>query len=93
MITDAFRLQLGRILKMFNGSLMPCIFPTAWKEGTIIPLPKMSIPKTASDMHPIALLPLPGNIDMAVWYLYFWNDYIYRWKATFLVIIMVLMKL
>ena len=61
-IIDAFYSQLARVVRMYNGSLTRCTFPTSWKEGTIIPLPKVSIPKTAGNMRPIALLPLPGKI-------------------------------
>ena len=61
-IIDAFKTQLDRILKLHNGSLTRSIFPIKWKEGTVIPLPKVPIPKTASDMRPISLLPLPGKI-------------------------------
>ena len=61
-IIDAFKTQLDRILKLYNGSLTRCIFPIKWKEGTVIPLPKVPIPKTASDMRPISLLPSSGNI-------------------------------
>ena len=61
-IIDAFTAQLDRVLKLYNGSLTRCIFPTPWKEGTVIPLPKISIPKTALDLRPISLLPLSGKI-------------------------------
>ena len=61
-VVDAFKSQMDRVLKMYNGSLTRCMFPSLWKEGTIIPLPKVSNPKSACDMHPIALLPLPGKI-------------------------------
>ena len=61
-IIDAFKSQLNRIVRLYNGSLTRCIFPACWKRGTIVPLPKVSNPKTANDMRPIALLPLPGKI-------------------------------
>ena len=61
-IIDAFKSQLVRVVRMYNGSLTRCSFPTSWKEGTIIPLAKTSAPQTAGDMRPIALLPLPGKI-------------------------------
>ena len=61
-LIDAFKSQLERMTRLYNGSLTRCIFPTRWKEGTIIPLPKISNPRTASDMRPIALLPIPGKI-------------------------------
>ena len=55
-IIDAFKAQLDRITRLYNGSLTRCIFPTRWKKGTVVPLPKINIPKTASDMRPISLL-------------------------------------
>ena len=61
-VVDAFNSQLIRTIRLYNGSVMRCIFPLSWKEGTIIPLTKVSNPKTASDMRPLALLPLPGKI-------------------------------
>ena len=61
-VIDAFRKQLERILQIYNGSLTHCMFPSSWKNGTVVPLPKISIPKKATDMRPISLLPLPGKI-------------------------------
>ena len=61
-IIDAFKSQLPRLVKLYNGSLTRCSFPAGWKRGTIIPLPKISNPNAANDMRPIALLPLPGKI-------------------------------
>ena len=34
----------------------------SWKRSTVIPWAKVNVPKTASDMRPISLLPLPGKI-------------------------------
>ena len=61
-IIDAYKGQLPRIIRLYNGSLTRCIFPRKWKKGTVVPLPKVNIPKTASDLRPISLLPLPGKI-------------------------------
>ena len=61
-IIDACLANLDRFAKMYNGSLTHCVFPEKWKYSTVIPLPKVSNPKTASDMRPISLLPLPGKI-------------------------------
>ena len=51
-----------RFAKLYNGSLTHCVFPDKWKYSTVIPLPKIPNPKTASDMRPVSLLPLPGKI-------------------------------
>ena len=61
-IIDACLSHLDRFVKMYNGSLTHCIFPDKWKYSNVIPLPKVPNPKTASDMRPISLLPLPGKI-------------------------------
>ena len=59
-IIHAFYSQINRVMKMYNGSLTLCTFPMKWKRALVVPLPKISNPKTASDMRPISLLPLPG---------------------------------
>ena len=47
---------------MFNSSLFLSIFPKAWKLSTIVPLPKVPHPRSASDLRPVALTPLPGKL-------------------------------
>ena len=61
-IVDACISEIDRFVKLYNGSLTHCIFPMKWKYSTVIPLSKVTNPKTASDMRPISLLPLPGKI-------------------------------
>ena len=61
-VVHAFINQIGRITKMYNGSLTLCTFPRKWKKAMVVPLPKVASPKTVSDMRPISLLPLPGKI-------------------------------
>ena len=61
-VVHAFQNQIERVTKMYNGSLTLCTFPRKWKKAMIIPLAKVSNPKTVSDMRPISLLPLPGKI-------------------------------
>ena len=58
----AFISNISRITKIFNRSLSQSIFPHSWKLSTIVPLPKVSHPKSASDMRPVALTPLPGKL-------------------------------
>ena len=41
---------------------MQSIFPSSWKLSTIVPLPKIPHPSTASDLRPVALTPLPGKL-------------------------------
>ena len=61
-LVHAFKNQEQRIVKMYNGSLTLCTFPDRWKKATVVPLPKIANPKTASDMRPISLLPFPGKL-------------------------------
>ena len=61
-LVHAFKHQRERTVKMYNGSLTQCTFPSKWKRATIVPLPKITKPRTVSDMRPISLLPLPGKI-------------------------------
>ena len=61
-LVHAFQSQLTRVVKMYNGSLTLCAVPDEWKVATIVPLPKVNNPRTASDMRPISLLPFPGKI-------------------------------
>ena len=61
-IVHALHNQITRVTRMYNGSLTLCTFPVKWKQAIIVPLPKVSNPKTVSDMRPISLLPLPGKI-------------------------------
>ena len=61
-LKHAFVNCIGRITKVFNSSLTTCIFPEVWKLSTIIPLPKVPRPKTATDLRPVALTPLPGKL-------------------------------
>ena len=61
-LIHAYRCQAERVVSMYNGSLTQCTFLNAWKRATIVPLPKVSNPKTVSDMRPISLLPFPGKV-------------------------------
>ena len=37
-------------------------FPKLWRRATIVPIPKVTIPKEVGDLRPIALTSLPGKI-------------------------------
>ena len=54
--------NIDMVTKIFNSSLMQSIFPSSWKLSTIVPLPKIPHPSTASDLRPVALTPLPGKL-------------------------------
>ena len=61
-LKDAFTMNIHKITKIFNSSLSFSIFPQQWKLSTIVPLPKVSHPTSASDLRPVALTPLPGKL-------------------------------
>ena len=62
MLKHAFLANIRKITKLFNASLRHSSFPQKWKLSTIIPLPKVPLPKTASDLRPVALTPVPGKL-------------------------------
>ena len=61
-LVHAYKNQLQRIVKMYNGSLTLCTFPDKWKKAIVVPLPKVNNPKTISELRPISLLPFPGKL-------------------------------
>ena len=61
-LKDVFLAYVGRLTKIFNMSYLLTIFPKKWKMSTIVPLPKVTNPKYASDLRPVALTPLPGKL-------------------------------
>ena len=50
------------ILYMINTSIMTNQFLDAWKQATIIPIPKITNPSDAGELRPIALLPIIGKL-------------------------------
>ena len=61
-LNHTFLDNMDMVTKIFNSSLMQSIFPSSWKLSTIVPLPKIPHPSTASDLRPVALTPLPGKL-------------------------------
>jgi len=50
------RFSLSYIIHhMFELSLRTCMYPTLWKIGEIIPLPKKAIPQCDNDLRPVTL--------------------------------------
>jgi hypothetical protein len=48
---------------IFNSSLRQCAFPSMWKRANIVPIPKITAPKSiASDFRPISLTPTISKI-------------------------------
>ena len=50
------------ITYIINYAIIIGDVPEEWKVATVIPIPKVLNPKTASDLRPISLLPIPGKI-------------------------------
>ena len=61
-LKDALLGNIERATTIFNSSLSLSVFPKAWKLSTIVPLPKVPHPTSASDLRPVALTPLPGKL-------------------------------
>ena len=58
----SMRILIKEFTHLFNCAINQGIFPDAWKEATITPIPKIANPKTCGDLRPISILPLPGRI-------------------------------
>ena len=61
-LRDALTALQNKFLKILNISAKFSKFPSAWKFGTIIPLPKKANSENVTDLRPISLLPVPGKI-------------------------------
>ena len=57
-----FQILNEKLLVIMNKSLFQGYFPVKWRCTTLVPIPKVSIPKEIGDLRPIALTPLPGKI-------------------------------
>ncbi|XP_025830422.1 uncharacterized protein LOC112904505 [Agrilus planipennis] len=51
-----------QLTHIINQSLTTAIFPSAWKKGLTVPLPKVSSPTSLSELRPITLLPFVSKI-------------------------------
>ena len=47
---------------MFNISVESSVFPSAWKDALVIPIPKTGNLSQVKNYRPISLLPLPGKL-------------------------------
>ena len=61
-LKDVFQSKLAEITWLFNCSLQTSIFSSSWKLSSIVSLPKVNNPTSASELRPVALTPLPGKI-------------------------------
>ena len=61
-LKDAFLYLLPQLTHLFNCSLGTNIFPTEWKYGKVVPIPKTKQKRYVTNWRPICLLSLPGKI-------------------------------
>ena len=57
-----FTILAPQVTFMLNLSMKSAIFPQAWKEALVIPIPKGGNLTQVKNYRPISLLPLPGKI-------------------------------
>ena len=62
LIKEAFTILIPQVTHMFNLTLATSIFPMAWKEALVIPIPKTGNLTLAKNYRPISLLPIPGKL-------------------------------
>ena len=61
-IKKCFNILNVQLLVIMNKSLFQGYFPKGWRKATVVPIPKVPIPKEIGDLIPIALTPLPGKL-------------------------------
>ena len=61
-IKEVFTILASQVTYMMNISIKSGIFPSAWKKGLVIPIPKGGNQSQVQNYRPISLLPLPGKI-------------------------------
>ena len=61
-VKETFTVLIKQITHLMNISVQSSIFPTAWKDALVIPIPKSGNLNLVQNYRPISLLPLPGKI-------------------------------
>ena len=61
-VKEAFKSLTPEITFMMNLSIRTAVYPNAWKEALVIPIPKSGNLTQVQNYRPISLLPLPGKI-------------------------------
>ena len=62
LLKDAFIILLTQLTHLFNCSLGTNIFPSVWKFGKVVPIPKTKDKQYVSNWRPISLLSLSGKL-------------------------------
>ena len=58
----AFKTLIPTLTNILNLSITTSEFPDAWKNATVVPIPKAGDKSKVGNYRPISLLPLPGKI-------------------------------
>ena len=61
-LKEAFQILIKEITFMFNLSIRSSLFPDAWKQALVVPIPKSGNLSLVHNYRPISLLLLPGKI-------------------------------
>ena len=61
-VKEAFTFLIAQVTYMFNLSLATSVFPKAWNEALVIPIPKTGNLTQVKNYRPISLLPIPGKL-------------------------------
>ena len=61
-IKEVFNILLPKITFLFQLSARTSIFPAAWKEALVIPIPKSGDLTRVKNYRPIFLLPIPEKL-------------------------------
>ena len=62
MLKSTARSIAPSLTKLFNISICLSRFPESWKTSAVVPIPKSSNHKDASNYRPISLLPVTSKI-------------------------------
>ena len=61
-LKSVLKVLVTQITYILNLSVDTCIFPKAWKDALVIPIPKGGDLSNVSNYRPISLLPQPGKV-------------------------------
>ena len=61
-LKEVFIVLTPQITHLFNLTVESSLFPDAWKDALVIPIPKCGNSKKVENYRPISLLPLPGKL-------------------------------
>ena len=62
MIKEAFSILITQVTHLFNLTIRTSVFPVAWKDALVVPIPKSGNLSKVQNYRPISLLPIPGKL-------------------------------